>query len=80
VSQVANTAAQIIAKIAIIEVPRGQWTDLIGALLSNMTNPQATSSLKKATLDTFGFICEEIVCVLFPFLHCFFIITVSLFL
>lgn len=60
VSQVANTAAQIIAKIAIIEVPRGQWTDLIGALLQNMTNPQASTSLKKATLETLGYICEEI--------------------
>lgn len=60
VSTVAQTAAQIIAKIALIELPRGQWGDLINALLQNMTNPQATPSLKKATLETFGYICEEI--------------------
>jgi len=57
---VAGMAAQIIAKIALIELPHGQWLDLINALLSNMQNPQASPSLKKATLDTLGYICEEI--------------------
>jgi importin subunit beta-1 len=59
-SVVAGMAAQIIAKIALIELPHGQWLDLIGALLSNMQNQQASPSLKKATLDTLGYICEEI--------------------
>jgi len=59
-SMVAKEAAQIIAKIALVELPRGQWTDLIAALLGNMTNQMATTSLKKATLETLGFICDEI--------------------
>jgi len=59
VSVVAGVAAQLVAKIALIELPQGQWLDLINALLSNMTG-QASPSLKKATLDTLGYICEEI--------------------
>lgn len=62
VAAVAGVAAQIVAKIALIELPQGQWLDLINALLGNMQNPQASPSLKKATLDTLGYICEEIVC------------------
>lgn len=60
-SNVASVAAQIVAKIALIELPRGQWLDLINALLGNMQNAQASPSLKKATLDTLGYICEELV-------------------
>lgn len=59
-SLVAKEAAQIIAKIALIELPRKQWPDLINALLNNMTNPNASPNLKKATLETLSFICEEI--------------------
>jgi len=60
VSVVAGVAAQLVAKIALIELPHGQWLDLINALLGNMQNVQASSSLKKATLDTLGYICEEL--------------------
>jgi len=59
-SKVASQAAQIIAKIALVELPRGQWSGLIEALLQNVTSPQATPSIKKSTLDTLGYICEEI--------------------
>jgi importin subunit beta-1 len=33
---------------------------LIQSLLQNMAAPNATSSLKQATLQTIGYICEEI--------------------
>ncbi len=53
------TAAQVLAKIAHIEVPRGLWPDLVQSLLQNMQ--QDSENLKQATLETLGYICEEIV-------------------
>eukprot|EP01087_Luapelamoeba_hula_P015927 TRINITY_DN482_c0_g1_i1.p1 TRINITY_DN482_c0_g1~~TRINITY_DN482_c0_g1_i1.p1 ORF type:complete len:853 (-),score=130.53 TRINITY_DN482_c0_g1_i1:37-2595(-) len=53
-----RTAAQVVAKIAVIELPRNQWPDLIDLLVKNMT--QAESPLKQATLETLGYICEEL--------------------
>ncbi|KAL5719700.1 Importin subunit beta-1 [Ranunculus cassubicifolius] len=58
-SEAGHTAAQVIAKIASIEIPRKEWPQLIGSLLSNMTQP-GQSSLKQSTLETLGFVCEEI--------------------
>lgn len=55
-----HTSAQVIAKIAGIEVPRKEWPDLIGSLLSYMTQPDSSASLKRATLETLGYVCEEI--------------------
>lgn len=55
-----HTSAQVIAKIAGIEVPRKEWPDLIGSLLNNMTQADSSASLKQATLETLGYVCEEI--------------------
>lgn len=55
-----HTSAQVIAKIASIEIPKKEWPDLIGSLLSNMTQPDSPASLKQATLETLGYVCEEI--------------------
>lgn len=55
-----HTSAQVIAKLASIEIPRKEWPDLIGSLLQNMTNPDIPDGLKQATLDTLGYVCEEI--------------------
>jgi len=52
------TAAQVIAKIAHIEVPRGLWPELINHLLNNMQNEN--ENLRQATLECLGYICEEI--------------------
>lgn len=51
-------AAQIISQIAYIELPRHMWPDLITILLSNMD--QQSDILREASLETLGFICEEI--------------------
>lgn len=53
-----HTAAQVLAKIAIIELPRNQWADLIELLLKNMLIQD--NNLKQSTLETLGYICEEI--------------------
>lgn len=55
-----HTSAQVIAKVASIEVPRREWPELIGLLLVNMTQRDVPASLKQATLETLGFVCEEI--------------------
>ncbi|CAA2980192.1 importin subunit beta-1 [Olea europaea subsp. europaea] len=53
-----STASQVIAKVAGIELPHKQWPELIGSLLSN-TN-QVPPHVKQATLETLGYMCEEV--------------------
>lgn len=60
VSEASQTASQVIAKIAFIEIPRKDWQDLIGRLLINMTQPDTPITLRQATLETLGYVCEEI--------------------
>lgn len=55
-----HTAAQVIAKIASIEVSRKEWPELIGTLLLNVTQQDRLPTLKQATLETLGYVCEEI--------------------
>lgn len=38
----------------------GQWNELIEVLLNNVTNPSSTDIMKEATLETIGYICQEI--------------------
>ncbi len=44
--------------IAAIEIPRGEWTDLISNLCTNASSDVA--QVKHASLQTLGFICEEL--------------------
>ncbi|PQQ12670.1 importin subunit beta-1 [Prunus yedoensis var. nudiflora] len=60
VSEARHTSAQVIAKIASIDIPRKQWTGLIGSLLNNMTQRDSPAGLKQSTLETLGYVCEEI--------------------
>uniref|UniRef100_A0A5B7B4P7 Putative importin subunit beta-1 n=1 Tax=Davidia involucrata TaxID=16924 RepID=A0A5B7B4P7_DAVIN len=60
VAEASHTSAQVIAKIASIEIPRKEWPELIGSLLVNMTQQDRPASLKQATLETLGYVCEEI--------------------
>ncbi|GLT90721.1 hypothetical protein SLE2022_086400 [Rubroshorea leprosula] len=53
-----STASQVIAKVAGIELPHKQWPELLGALLSNIH--QLPAHTKEATLETLGYICEEV--------------------
>ncbi|KAJ2775984.1 karyopherin Kap95 [Coemansia nantahalensis] len=56
--QATTAAAQVIAAITAVELPRGQWVDVITTLLQNVTT--TSTSLKIASLQTIGFICESI--------------------
>jgi len=58
---VRSFAAQVVAKIALIELPQQQWNDLIQMLLGNMTSSERVpDELRQSTLETVGYICEEI--------------------
>ncbi|KAK3227369.1 hypothetical protein Dsin_007231 [Dipteronia sinensis] len=60
VPEARHTSAQVIAKIASIEIPQKQWPDLIQSLLNNVTQPESHAVVKQATLETLGYVCEEI--------------------
>eukprot|EP01118_Nematostelium_gracile_P005236 TRINITY_DN1640_c0_g1_i1.p1 TRINITY_DN1640_c0_g1~~TRINITY_DN1640_c0_g1_i1.p1 ORF type:complete len:873 (-),score=271.61 TRINITY_DN1640_c0_g1_i1:208-2763(-) len=53
------TAAQVVAKIAVIELPKNLWPELIPQLLSNMGS-QESEAVKQSSLEALGYICEEI--------------------
>lgn len=53
-----STASQVIAKIAGIEMPHKQWPELVGSLLSNIH--QLPPHTRQATLETLGYMCEEV--------------------
>lgn len=56
-----SSAAQCIANVAVVELPNGQWKDLIKTLVSNIVGPNSTEMLKESTLEAIGYICQEIV-------------------
>lgn len=51
-----QSAAQLIASIAAIELPRNQWPDLMPALVQNVG--QGNDLLKQSSLTTIGYICD----------------------
>lgn len=55
---VSASAAQSVAKIAAIELPRNAWPELVNHLLNNMQ--QENDPLKQATLETLGYVCEDL--------------------
>ena len=54
-SRVGQVAAQFVAAIAAVELPVGQWGDLIEVLLGFM-NTQGNTPLRVATLQAIGYI------------------------
>jgi hypothetical protein len=55
-----TVAAQAVAAIAAVELPVDQWPELISLLLE-FVNRNDKTTLKIATLQAIGFICETIV-------------------
>ncbi|KAI9791370.1 MAG: karyopherin beta [Peltula sp. TS41687] len=51
-----QSAAQFIASIAAIEIPRDQWPELMPSLVQHVS--EGAAHLKQASLTTIGFICE----------------------
>lgn len=56
-SQAGNASAQVISSIAAIELPRGQWDDLMATLVKNVSD--GAPHQKQASLTTIGYICES---------------------
>jgi len=56
----AESAANVISRIAQIELPHQQWNDLAKGLLENVGNPNSPPHHKIASLKTLGYICEDI--------------------
>jgi len=48
-----------VSAAATIELPQGQWLDVIQALVTNVTSA-STPQLKQSSLKVLGYICEEI--------------------
>ncbi|KAA8493628.1 Importin subunit beta-1 [Porphyridium purpureum] len=57
--EVRHGVAQVIAKIAAIELSRGMWNDLIQQLLQSVTSDSAPPGARQAALDILGYVCEE---------------------
>lgn len=55
-SRAGQSAAQFIASIAAIELPREQWPELMGTLVENVGS--GDDRKKQSSLTTIGFICE----------------------
>ena len=54
-----HTAALALAKVAAIELPNKQWQDLVPSLLQNMNTQPPNPGLKQSTLESLGYVCEE---------------------
>lgn len=55
-----SSAAACIAGIASAELPHGQWPDLMTNLCNNSSAEGSSDQLKEATLETIGYICQDI--------------------
>lgn len=53
------TAASIVGNLARIELPHGEWPDLLESLVNSATNGDA--DIQEAALTALGYICEETV-------------------
>ena len=53
-----RTAAMVTAKVAAIDVPQGEWEDLIGGLVNTVTAGD-NHAAKEASLECLGYLCED---------------------
>ncbi|KAH7316620.1 armadillo-type protein [Stachybotrys elegans] len=56
-TQAGTAAAQVVASIAAIELPRNQWPDLMTILVKNVS--EGADHQKQTSLTTIGYICES---------------------
>ncbi|KAG8934298.1 karyopherin beta [Tulasnella sp. 418] len=57
--KIAVNSGQVIASIAAIELPEAQWPELIPTMLASVSQV-GNVNLRIATLQTIGFICEQV--------------------
>ncbi|KAK9417410.1 putative Importin N-terminal domain-containing protein [Seiridium unicorne] len=56
-AQAGQAAAQVIASIATIELPRNEWPDLLATLVQNVSS--GAPHQKQASLTCIGYVCES---------------------
>ncbi|GAW22452.1 hypothetical protein EKO27_g12062 [Xylaria grammica] len=56
-SQAGNAAAQVIASVASLELPRDQWPELMGTLVQNVST--GAPHQKQSSLTCIGYICDS---------------------
>ncbi|KAI9221474.1 karyopherin Kap95 [Blastocladiella britannica] len=59
-SPVGTQTAGVLAAIADIELPRGEWENLMETLFQNIQAAGASEKLKGNTVQAIGFICEQV--------------------
>lgn len=57
---VGRNAAQVVAAIAAIDLPAGNWSELISQLLAAIKD-QANERLRQSALQAIGYVCETVV-------------------
>jgi len=55
-----SAAAQCLQLIAMVELPRGLWPNLLATLVQNVTNAASTEIMKESTLQAIGYICQDV--------------------
>jgi importin subunit beta-1 len=55
---VMRAGANVIAQIAAIEIPRGEWLEIVSSLADNSIHEDL--NIRRASVTTLGFICEEL--------------------
>ncbi len=55
-----SAAAQCVQNVAVVELPKGLWPNLLQVLYENVTNPGSTEMRKESTLEAIGYICQDI--------------------
>lgn len=53
-------AAQVVAAVAAVDLPVGQWPELVGFLLQ-FVGDETNAGLRGSSLQAIGFICEAVV-------------------
>jgi len=55
---VSHTAAQVLASIAAIDVPTGQWPELLPSLFNNVSSADVSLTAKVHSLEALGYMCD----------------------
>jgi importin subunit beta-1 len=58
-ASVRRQAAQALAQVAVVELPHGQWPQLIEQLVQPLTQAGSSDALKHGCVEALGYICEE---------------------
>lgn len=58
VNAVSHTTAQVLASIGALDVPEGNWPDLLPALFQHVAGPEVPTMCKVHSLEALGYMCD----------------------